>query len=85
MEIRDQVINFQFQQDFEAHGFLESYLPDDKQSGGHAVHMRLTNPLAETMFASRTTRPDLRLPGRARVATVQFQIRKISMIEEFEE
>lgn len=85
MEIRDQVINFQFKQNFEALGVLEGYLPDDKQSGGHAVHMRWINPLAETMSASRTTRPDRRLPGRVRVATVQFQMRKITKVEEFEE
>ncbi len=37
------------------------------------------------MPASRNTRPDRRLPGHIHVATVQFQMRKITKIEEFEE
>lgn len=85
LSARDQVINFQLKQDFEALGVLKNYLPDDKPSGGHAVHMMWTNPLAAEQPTSRTTRSDLRLPGNVRVATVQFQMRKITKIEEFED
>ncbi len=85
LTVRDQVINFQIKQGFEAIGVLKGYIPEDRASGGHAVHMMWTNPVAEIMPATSTTRPDRRLPERVRVATVQFQMRRISKIEEFEE
>jgi predicted amidohydrolase/ribosomal protein S18 acetylase RimI-like enzyme len=85
LAVRDQVINFQLKQGFEAIGILKNYLPADKASGGHAVHMMWSNPLAAVLPASRMTRPDRRLPNKVRVATVQFQMRKITCIEEFEE
>lgn len=82
---KDQVISFQFRQGFEAIGILKGYLPDDRPSGGHAVHMMWRNPLAVEVASSRTTRPDHRLPNTVRVATVQFQMRRIANIEEFEQ
>jgi len=85
LDIKDQVINFQLRQGFEAIGVFRGYLPEDKPSGGHAVHMVWQNPLAVDLQPNRTTRPDHRLPAQVRVATVQFQMRKISRIEEFEE
>ncbi len=83
--IKDQVVNFQFKQGFEAIGVLKGYLPDDKASGGHAVHMLWTNELVAEVANSRTTRPDHRLPAQVRVATVQFQMRRIANVEEFEQ
>ena len=82
---KDQVINFQARQGFEPMGILKGYLPDDKPSGGHAVHMIWTNPLAEEIPSARTTRVDNRLPNTVRVATVQFQMRNIKSIDDFEE
>ena len=84
-QFKDQVINFQFRQGFEAIGILKGYLPDDKASGGHAIHMMWQNPLAAEIPSSRTTRPDHRLPNTVRVATVQFQMRRIASVEEFEQ
>lgn len=82
--LRDQVITFQTKQGFEPIGILKNYLPDDKPSGGHAVHMLWTNELVEEVPTSRTTRPDHRLPNTVRVATVQFQMRRIADVDEFE-
>jgi predicted amidohydrolase len=42
------------------------------------------NPLAAEIPSARTTRPDHRLPNTVRVATVQFQMRRIASIDEFE-
>ncbi len=64
---------------------FRNYLPDDTASGGHAVHMLWENPIGQELPANRTTRPDRRLPERVRVATVQFQMRRIDRIETFEE
>jgi ribosomal protein S18 acetylase RimI-like enzyme len=76
--VRDQVVNFQRKQGFEPIGILKGYLPDDKASGGNAVHMLWTNEFAAEMPSSRITRSDNRLPAQVRVATVQFQMRRIA-------
>jgi len=83
--VKDQVIGFQIKQGFEPIGILKNYLPDDKPSGGHAVHMLWTNELVAEVPTSRTTRPDHRLPNTVRVATVQFQMRRIANVDEFEQ
>lgn len=83
--IKDQVINFQLAQGFEPIGVLPNYLPDDHASRGYAVHMIWRNPLAPEVAPQKSTRPDSRLPENVRVATVQFQMRRISRIREFEE
>lgn len=84
LALRDPVVNFQIKQGFEPIGVLENYIPEDKDSGGYAVHMLWRNAVAQELPANRTTRPDRRLPARVRVATVQFQMRRITSIEEFE-
>ncbi|WP_425409979.1 nitrilase-related carbon-nitrogen hydrolase [Hyphococcus sp.] len=83
--IKDQVINFQIAQGFEPIGILPNYLTDDHASRGYAVHMIWRNPLAPEVAPQKSTRPDSRLPDNVRVATVQFQMRRISRIREFEE
>ncbi len=82
---KDQVLNFQLAQGFEPIGVLPNYLPDDRESLGFAAHMIWRNPLAPDVAAQKSTRPDTRLPESVRVATVQFQMRRISAISEFEE
>lgn len=84
-ELKDPVVNFQLAQGFEPLGVLPNYLPDDKDSKGYAAHMIWRNPLAPQVATQKSTRFDLRLPERVRVATVQFQMRRISRIGEFEE
>lgn len=87
-ELRDQVINFQMAQGFEPIGVLHHYMPSDTPSRGYATHMFWRNPLAPESTedaAVPTTRSDNRLPQRVRVATVQFQMRRITNISDFEE
>ena len=87
-EIRDIVINFQLREGFEPIGILNNYMPTDPASRGYATHMYWSNPLASEATEEagvRTTRADNRLPQRVRVATVQFQMRRIARIADFEE
>ena len=84
-KLRDPVINFQILQGFEPKGVLTDYLPGDLESGGNAVLMYWTNPLAPAEVNGRARDAKGRLPASVRVATVQFQMRGITKIEEFEE
>lgn len=84
-KVRDTVISFQLAQGYEVRGILRGYLPSDKESGGNAVLMFWPNPLASPETAMRFQGRKARLPSSVRVATVQFQMRGISTIDEFEE
>lgn len=82
-KIRDQVIMFHLSNDFEPMGILHDYLPFDHESGGNAVHMIWRNPLAvENHLKEKKKRG--RLPRSVRVATVQFQMRKVDSEKQFE-
>ncbi|MEO1253135.1 MAG: nitrilase-related carbon-nitrogen hydrolase [Pseudomonadota bacterium] len=82
--LRDPVVNFQLAQGFEPLGVLPNYL-DDKESLGFAAHMIWRNPVAPEVASQKSTRFDSRLPESVRVATVQFQMRRIERKAEFEE
>jgi len=84
-KLRDPVISFQISQGFEARDILPDYLPGDRESGGNAVLMYWPNPLAPEDAPGRASEALPRLPAAVRVATVQFQMRGISRIEQFEE
>ncbi len=80
-KIPDPVIRFQLRMGFEPIGVLPKYLPADAASGGTATHMVWRNPYA-------TELPEERAPRRGpkewiRVASVQFQQRKVESFEEF--
>ena len=82
-KIRDQVIMFHLSNDFDPMGILHDYLPFDHESGGNAVHMIWRNPLAvENHLKEKKKRG--RLPRSVRVATVQFQMRKVDSEKQFE-
>ena len=83
--IRDQVINFQLTQGFQPRAVLPDYLKSDKESGGNAVLMFWPNPLAPEHRNGGPQPLAERLPASVRVATVQFMMRRISRVEEFEE
>lgn len=84
-KLRDPVINFQLGQGFQAKGILPDYLPGDRDSAGNAVLMFWPNPLAPEEGTGRAHHGTLKLPSSVRVATVQFQMRGITRIEQFEE
>lgn len=82
-KIRDQVISFQLSNDFEIIGVLEDYLPSDKESEGFASHMLWHNPRIPHA-TSKHDKQRGRIPDSIRIATVQFQVRKVSSIDQFE-
>ena len=84
-KLRDNVISFQLNEGFEPRGILPHYIPTDKESDGNAVLMYWTNPLAPRDTGSRVPGLKERLPSSVRVSTVQWQMRRIAKIDEFEE
>lgn len=84
-KVRDAVITFQLSEGYEPRGILANYIPTDKESGGNAVLMFWTNPLAPQETGKKLPGFRERLPSSVRVATVQFQMRRISAIDQFEE
>lgn len=82
-KIRDPVLFFQLSNDFEPIGILYNYMHFDFESGGNAVHMIWRNPLnTDPVVKVKKTRG--RLPKSVRVATVQFQMRKVEDETQFE-
>lgn len=84
-KVRDQVIQFQMNEGYEPRGILPDYIPNDKDSGGFAVLMYWTNPLAPRDTGKAVPGFKERVPSSVRVATVQFMMRKIESIDQFEE
>jgi len=84
-KLRDPVIAFHIAQGFQPKGVLADYLPGDVESGGNAVLMFWPNPLAPEALNGRKHDSKHKLPASVRVATVQFQMRGITKIEQFEE
>ncbi|WP_169567335.1 bifunctional GNAT family N-acetyltransferase/carbon-nitrogen hydrolase family protein [Sneathiella limimaris] len=81
-QIKDTVINFHIRNGFEAIGVLKNYLPTDKSSRGHASHMIWHNPAIEE-GDNRTPEQRGRTQNSVRIATVQYQVRKVNSFEDF--
>ncbi|MBY9066465.1 carbon-nitrogen hydrolase family protein [Hyphomonas sp. WL0036] len=84
-KLRDPVLSFQLRQGFELVGILRNYMPEDFESCGHATQMFWRNPLAQETIKAKPSLGDTALPERVRVATVQFQMRRINSIDDFEQ
>ncbi|MEX2453280.1 MAG: bifunctional GNAT family N-acetyltransferase/carbon-nitrogen hydrolase family protein [Rhodospirillaceae bacterium] len=83
--VRDSAIGFHLSNDFEPLGILTAYDPDDYDSRGYAAHMIWRSPLyVETSEGATPEEDALATADLVRVATVQFQMRQIAKIEEFE-
>ncbi|KLI99032.1 bifunctional GNAT family N-acetyltransferase/carbon-nitrogen hydrolase family protein [Luteimonas sp. FCS-9] len=79
--IRDRALSFQLRNGFELIGVLPGYLPQDAESAGYAAHLVWRNPKIDPGADPRgTARP---LPDSVRVATVQYQQRRVASFEEF--
>lgn len=79
--MRDQVLSFQLKNQFEPLGVLENYLPEDRQSDGHAAHLVWRNPYVDPDEA-----PEMRVPRgveSVRPATCQLQARAVKDFDEF--
>ena len=82
---RDSAIRFHLSNGFKPIGILENYDPDDHDSLGYATHMVWHNPQyvdpdnQEAQQFGGMVQPD-----SVRVATVQFQMRQIAGLKDFE-
>lgn len=84
-KLRDPVLGFQLSNDFEPIGLLPAYIPSDKESAGFAAHLLWSNPYAADLTQPKKSTQRGRLPNSVRVATVQFQVRKVTSEEQFEQ
>lgn len=81
-QIRDYVINFQMRNGFEIIGLLKNYLPHDKASMGYATHMLWRNPEIDHQTIKIQEQRG-RTQNSVRIASVQYQVRKVSSFEDF--
>lgn len=84
-QARDPILGFQLRNGFEVLGILENYDPDDRESLGNAVHLIWRNPSIPIEEQEGKVAKDygVRLPDTVRVATVQYQQRRVRSFEEF--
>ncbi len=83
-KVRDSTIRFHLANDFEPIGILDEHDTDDHDSLGYATHMIWCNPLWSEDAGPRELAGALSMTNTVRVATVQYQMRKIDTREEFE-
>ncbi|MCB2082407.1 MAG: GNAT family N-acetyltransferase, partial [Rickettsiales bacterium] len=83
-KIKDAVINFQLRNGFEIIGLLNKYLPYDRESLGYATHMLWRNPDIE-QGQTKLPRQRGRTQDSVRIASVQYQVRKVDSFEKFAE
>jgi predicted amidohydrolase/predicted N-acetyltransferase YhbS len=80
---RDATLSFQLRNGFEPAGVLPGYLPSDEASLGHGVRLVWRNPQRAENPVVRREQKAGRLPASVRVATVQYQQRRIADFGEF--
>ncbi len=77
---KDSVLGFQFRNGFKVIGILKDYLPSDRESMGHAVHLLWEN---HEYHAIETKGSKPFANKSVRVVTVQYQQRRVQSFEEF--
>lgn len=82
-KIKDPVLSFQLRNGFEVIGTIKNYLPDDTQSMGYAAHMVWRNPKVRSTDEKPIKQFGVRMPDVVRIASVQYQLRKISSFGDF--
>ncbi len=82
-KIRDPVVFFHLSNGFEPIGILKNYLKQDPESDGNATHMLWQNPAMAEPIVGKSKKRDP-VQKAVRVATVQFQMRKVRDESEFE-
>ncbi|MFT6072975.1 MAG: GNAT superfamily N-acetyltransferase, partial [Alphaproteobacteria bacterium] len=75
-KIKDPVVNFHLRNNFEIVGILSNYLEEDLESGGYATHMLWKNPAVPAINPVSSKQLG-RTQDSVRVASVQFQVRKV--------
>lgn len=81
--LRDPTLSFQLRNEFELIGVLPDYLVSDKDSMGYAAHLVWRNPRKSEHPVIRQEQRKGNLPDSVRVATVQYQQRRITSFAEF--
>lgn len=79
--LRDRALSFQLRNGFEPIGVLRGYMPGDRESLGYAAHLVWRNPRLDPAADPAAT--GRALPESVRVATVQYQQRRVASFEEF--
>lgn len=82
-KIKDPTVTFQMRNEFEPVMVMSNYLPSDAESHGYAVLMRWHNPLIEKS-GSKEIRFHEDHKDNVRVCTINFEQRRISSFEEFQ-
>ena len=81
---KDPVLTFQLRNDFRVIGLLPGYWPEDQQSMGYGIHLLWRNPQApDEQEEARAKNYGGRLMDTVRVATVQYQQRRVGSFDEF--
>jgi len=80
---RDLTLSFQLNNDFELIGLLRAYVASDHESLGYAAHLVWRNPRLLDQPDTPSPPSSQRLPDAVRVASVQYQQRRIKSFEEF--
>lgn len=83
--VRDPVLGFQLRQGFEPIGVLDNYLPQDVESGGHAVHMIWRNPQYSPPSEAPAVARHRSVVDHVRIAAVQYRQRRIQSFQEWTE
>ncbi|MBB5209201.1 bifunctional GNAT family N-acetyltransferase/carbon-nitrogen hydrolase family protein [Chiayiivirga flava] len=81
--LRDATLGFQLRNGFEPVGVLEGYLPYDTESLGYAAHMVWRNPKHADHPLVASVQHGGRFHERVRVATVQYQQRRVADFDGF--
>lgn len=82
--LRDPTVSFQMNNGFEPLRILKDYLPSDHESHGYAVLMRWENPLIDSQGTRHVYyREDSK--DNVRICTINFEQRKISSFQEFQD
>lgn len=81
--VKDPVVRFHLRSGFEVMGFLKNYLPTDHESMGYATHMIWRNPSIEQGKWPKPALTHGHAPQSVRIASVQFQVRKVTSFDDF--
>ncbi|MEZ5466428.1 MAG: bifunctional GNAT family N-acetyltransferase/carbon-nitrogen hydrolase family protein [Lysobacterales bacterium] len=81
--VRDGTLSFQLRNGYTLLGLLKNYLPSDRESLGWAAHLVWRNPSRAEHPAIAKVQDGGKLPDVVRVATVQYQQRRIASFDQF--
>lgn len=82
-KVRDGTLSFQLRNGFEPRGVIADYLRSDTDSLGYGVRLAWENPKRAEHPVVRKQQKAGDLPDSVRVATVQYQQRKIDSFDDF--